>query len=363
MQYKSRRTLYSILALILSISLSACVQTPEKKQELIAYPSPPEQPRFYFEHTLVSAAQVLRDNRETRLRRLVTGESKSGTGLAKPFDVTVCKGRVYISDTAARAVFLFDFPSGRFSTIGKEEGAELQKPLGIATDAVCNLYVADITGKHIVVYDAEGNYLRAIGGAEWFNRVSGVTVNPEGTRVYAVDTGGVQSQEHRVRVFNATNGEHLFDFGKRGNGEGEFNFPKAIDMGPDRNLYIVDSANFRVAVFDEEGRFVRNFGSLGRNMGQFARPKGIAVDSDGRVYVSDASHGNFQIFTAEGQLLLFIGARSTQPGRGHYLLPAGIDVDEDKRVYFVGQFYRKLDIFRPAELDTSAGYLGAWSGD
>jgi DNA-binding beta-propeller fold protein YncE len=351
MQYKSRRPLYSILAIILSISLSACVQAPEKKQELIAYPPPPEQPRFYFEHTLVSAAQVLHDNRETRLRRMVTGESKSGAGLAKPFDVTVCKGRVYISDTVARAVLLFDFPSGRFSMIGKEEGAELQKPLGIATDAECNLYVADITGKRIVVFDAEGNYLRAIGGAKWFNRVSGVTVNPEGTRVYAVDT------------VNAKNGEHLFDFGKRGSGDGELNLPKAIDMGPDRNLYIVDSANFRVAVFDEEGQFVRNFGSLGRRMGQFARPKGIAVDSDGRVYVSDASHGNFQIFTAEGQLLLFVGARSTQPGRAQYLLPAGIDVDEDKRVYFVGQFYRKLDIYRPAELDTSAGYLGAWSGD
>jgi hypothetical protein len=82
------------------------------------------------------------------------------------------------------------------------------------------------------------------------------------------------------------------------------------------------------------------------------------VDPQGNIYAADAAFGNFQIFTPDGQLLLFIGSRSTRPGPAQYMLPAGIDVDEDGRVYFVDQFFRKVDVFRPAALAKGEGYLG-----
>ena len=41
------------------------------------------------------------------------------------------------------------------------------------------------------------------------------------------------------------------------------------------------------------------------------------------------------------------------------MLPSGIDVDEDGRVYMLDQFFRKLDVFRPASLAENEGYLGA----
>ncbi|MBW2726693.1 MAG: 6-bladed beta-propeller, partial [Deltaproteobacteria bacterium] len=85
--------------------------------------------------------------------------------------------------------------------------------------------------------------------------------------------------------------------------------------------------------------------------------KGISADKSGNIYAVDASFGNFQIFNPTGDLMLFIGTRSTQRGRAHYMLPAGIDVDEDGRIYMIDQFYRKLEIFRPAELAADAGWL------
>jgi len=98
-------------------------------------------------------------------------------------------------------------------------------------------------------------------------------------------------------------------------------------------------------------------------LGQFARPKGIAVDVDDNIYVSDASHGNFQIFDRDNALLLFVGRRSEQNMRAAYMLPAGLHVDEDGRVYIVDQFFRKVDIYRPTELEVNQGFLGAWVGD
>jgi sugar lactone lactonase YvrE len=99
-------------------------------------------------------------------------------------------------------------------------------------------------------------------------------------------------------------------------------------------------------------------GRIGGRTGNFSRPKCIDTDSDGNVYVSDAAFGNFQIFNRDGQLLLFVGDRATETAPGKFMLPAGLAVDEDDRVYMVDQFFRKVDIFRPAGLAENAGFLG-----
>ena len=69
--------------------------------------------------------------------------------------------------------------------------------------------------------------------------------------------------------------------------------------------------------------------------------------------------GNFQIFDRSGQLLLFVGDRSETPAPAKFMLPAGLAIDEDDRVYLVDQFFRKIDVFRPAALKPSEGYFGS----
>jgi len=108
-----------------------------------------------------------------------------------------------------------------------------------------------------------------------------------------------------------------------------------------------------------DGKFVRGFGQIGDRTGQFARPKGLGIDRDGNLYVADAAHGNFQIFNADGQLLMFIGGRAYEPGPANYMLTAGLAVDEDGRIYVVDQYFRKIDVFRPAALAADEGFLGA----
>jgi len=349
-----------------ALTLTGCATMDEGEAQALptlVFPPPPDEPRFIFERTILGSTDIEVEDRKTRWRQMLTGEPQVGTGFAKPFDVAVCQGRIYVSDTVRRRVLTFDVPGRHFFQIGEKEPGLLIKPLGLSTDADCNVYVADATMKRIAIYDQEGNFLRALGGLKFFERLSHVTVDPEGTRVFAVDTGGVKSELHRVRVFDAVSGNHLYDIGKRGNGDGEFNLPRDIDIGPDGNLYVVDSGNFRVEIFKQDGSFVGKFGEIGRRSGQFGRPKGIGVDNNGNVYVSDASFGNFQIFDPNGRLLLFIGSRSTNFERAKYMLPAGLDVDEDGRVYMVDQYFQKLDIYRPANLNESEGYLASNRSD
>lgn len=356
-----------ILLLMLCVgALASCAApgTPgpgqgEAQQPELVYPPPPEQARFVFERTISSSSDITVEDSESKWRRILTGEVDDAAAFSKPFDVEACEGKVYVSDTVRRSVMVFDVPRGLFDEIGIVEPGELRKPLGMAVDADCNLYVVDGTLRRVVVYDQDGKFVTAFGGSDMFERPSHVDVDAEGRHAYVVDTGGVNNDQHRVRVFDLASGQHLFDIGTRGNAAGQFNLPKDIAIAPDGNLYVVDGANFRVQVFEADGTFVNEFGSIGSYPGHFSRPKGVDSDASGNIYVSDAAFGNFQIFDSQGNLLLFIGDRANTPGPARFMLPAGIAVDEDGRVYMVDQFYRKVDVFRPAQLAPEDGYLGA----
>ncbi|MBF0152825.1 MAG: 6-bladed beta-propeller [Magnetococcales bacterium] len=357
------------LAMVAGLSLlGACKTVQEDVVKVVAkpivFPEPPDEPKFYYERTLRGAAAAKpgkEDDDSLDLRKVITGETGGGNEtFGKPFGVVANKGRVYVGDTVSRTVMMLDPANGRTVDIGKDEPGALLKPMGMRMDVKGNLYVMDGTRKAVVVYDREGKYLRTIGGPDFFEHPSSVAVNPDGTRVFALDTGSSQGKPeyHRLQVFDGVSGKHLYSIGKRGSKDGELNLARDVAVGPDGLLYVIDGGNFRVQVFDQNGKFVRGFGSVGRRLGQFARPKGLALDKDNNIYISDASHANFQIFNKEGQLLMFVGSRGTESEQAKYLLPAMITVDEDGRIYMVDQGFRKVDVFRPAHMKEDEGSLG-----
>lgn len=353
--------LLSAVAIGLAALLAGCAPQSQNQARKAAdqhvYPAPPDAPRFVFERSLRSSADVTFESEDSILRRALTGDARIGEGLGKPYAVAVHKGRVFVSDSAERFIKVFDVMQARYFKIGESGDGQITKPLGIDVDDAGNLYVADATAKVIIVFDRDGKFLRKIGSAKFFDRLSSVTAEPSGERIYVTDIGGVTSEHHRVRVFDARNGNHLFDIGKRGSEAGEFNLPRDAAVGKDGRIYIVDGGNFRIQVFDRNGKYLKSFGSVGKQLGNFARPKEIAADAEGNIYVADSAFGNFQIFNAEGELLMFIGERSEQDGPGKYMLPSGIFVDEDGRIYFVDQWFKKVDVFRPHALAAEAGYL------
>lgn len=346
-------------------ALAACAPAPKKtdakgEDRPIVFPEPPDDPRFVFERAIYSSADVVPEDDTEAMRRRLTGENKAGEPLGKPYGVAVKGGKVYVSDSVEGAVKVFDIPRGRFQRIGQDStgGGQLGQPLGLDVDGEGNLYVADMTVKQIRVYDKDGKFVRNIGKSNMFSRPTSVTVDPKGERLYLVDIGGVQSEEHKVKVFRIATGDLLFEIGKRGPGNGEFNLPRDSVVANNR-LYVVDGGNFRVQVFDLDGKFIKAFGTVGRQPGQFSRPKEIAADLQGNLYVVDAAFGNFQIFDPEGQVLLAVGGRSENDAPTRYQLPSGIAVDDDGRIYMVDQWFRKMEVYRPYGMKASEGFVYA----
>ena len=93
------------------------------------------------------------------------------------------------------------------------------------------------------------------------------------------------------------------------------------------NLYVSDSLNSRIQVFDREGHFLRSWGKRGVFPGDFSQPKGIACDVRGYVYVVDSHFENVQVFNPEDKLLLAFGSEGNGPGE--FWLPVGIFADND----------------------------------
>ena len=359
----SGRYFKHLTSLIITVALFAgCAGPPQQNDDRgpLVFPKPPDPPRFVFERTILGTGSVRSLSDRDRLRSLLTGSAvREGIGFAKPFDVAVRKGRVHVTDTVHRSVMVLDFASGNSFVIGdRGDDGDLHKPLGIAIDDQQRIYVVDATLRGVQIYDKEGNFSRRVDLSKFTQRPSGIDVNSEGSVLYVVDTGGVDSDDHRVVIVDGESGKLTRSIGTRGTKDGEFNLPRDVRVGPNGLVYVTDGGNFRVQAFTQDGRHVRSWGQPGRRLGQFSRPKGISIDKGGNVYVVDAAFGNFQIFNADGELLMFVGDRSTTPEPAKYMLPAGIDVDEDGRIYMIDQFFRKLDVYRPVELKEVDGWLG-----
>lgn len=348
------------LGLALALFVAGCAQAPQsqvaKPLEIPVFPPPPEAPRIIWERTLHSSADVVPDEKEASLRRLVTGEVRTGEGMAKPYGVAVRNGKVYVGDTVGRVVVMFDLNAKKHSRIGAEDPGGLRMPFGMDVDSKGQLFVLDGTLKRVHVYDANGKFLRMLGQNMKWSRPAGLALDEARKRIYIVDAGGVDSDDHRVRALDIDSGKLLFEIGKRGDAPGDFNLPRDAVVGADGLLYVVDGGNFRVQVFDADGKFVKTFGAIGRQSGQFSRPKEIAADAQGNIYVADSAFGNFQIFDRDGTLLLDVGSRSNSDAPAKFMLPSGIAVDTDGRIYVVDQFFRKVDVFRPAQLPATAAY-------
>ncbi len=187
--------------------------------------------------------------------------------------------------------------------------------------------------------DTPPQFVRAWGtlgtGPGEFTYPQGIELAPNGS-VYVVDTGN-----HRIQVFSAL-GEFLFQWGSQGSGPGQFNFPAAIAFNSAGEAYVTDFANFRVQKFTGDGQFLLSFGEAGTGDGQFRKamssgsgPYGIAVDALGDVYVGDTAGWRVQKFSGTGQFLTKWGSYGS--GAGQFSQLSGIAVDPTGNVYVTDQ--------------------------
>ena len=70
-------------------------------------------------------------------------------------------------------------------------------------------------------------------------------------------------------------------------------------MDQNGHVYVSDTGNKRIAVFDTQGTFITEFGEVGFDDGQFDEPSGLALDIEGNLYVADTWNQRIQVFSPD----------------------------------------------------------------
>jgi DNA-binding beta-propeller fold protein YncE len=117
-----------------------------------------------------------------------------------------------------------------------------------------------------------------------------------------------------------------------------------VAVDEDGNVYVTDTFNNRVEMFDAEGTFVSTFGKNGDGPADFQRPKGIAVDCDGHIWVADAAQDKVKVFNREGRLLIYFGEHGEYPGR--FMGVYDIAIDKFNRVITSEIYPGRVQMFR-----------------
>ena len=202
------------------------------------------------------------------------------------------------------------------------------------------------------------------------NHPRGIAVGPDGN-VYVVD-----SDNHRVQVFDAA-GNSLRAWGSNCNlatgvgcqdldgdgpmvvGDGQFQEPWGIAVDGDGRVYVADTWNHRIQVFDTDGNFLSKWGLYGQTMSDpvlLYGPRDVAVDATGQVFVTDTGNKRIMVFDQSGAYLDQWGEEGVGPG--FFSEPVGIGVDSAGNIYVADTWNQRVQVF-----GSDLTYLREWTVD
>ena len=312
-----------LLLTLAGLAMAGCVTTAPKATTMatepasVFYPPLPNAPRIQY-LTSISSEKDLASERD-EFADFILGEEREEHRLAQPYGIAMRDGKVFVADTGAGGIAVFDLRQKKFQFMTGSGGGRMKRPINIRIDTDGTRYITDTGRDQVLVYDAQDRFVAAYGQEGQFRPVD-VAIGRD--RLYVADI-----LHHQIHVLDKSSGKKLFVFGRAGSGDGELFHPTNLALAPDGDLYVVETGNFRVQRFTAEGKQVKTLGGVGASLGSFARPKGIAIDRGGRMYVGDAAFQNVQMFDAGGKLLMFFG-QSENPAEA-LNLPAGVTIDYD----------------------------------
>jgi sugar lactone lactonase YvrE len=323
----------------------------------LVWPSPPSIARVrwldYFagskiDYTPTAAAKP----KASWMDRLAGGESQAEKANSKnfpfqligPYGIAVdSKGLVYVADQKVGAVFIFDPQTRDTQLIRNGYEAHFGWINGLAIDDDDRLFVSDGKMHRVLIFNSKHELQEQI--ATGLVDPVGIALDTSNRFLYVVDT-----QQDQVLVYDADSLKLLRRIGTGGKNHylttpGDFGAPQGVALDREGNVYVTDTLNNRVEIFDADGNFISLFGRHGDGPGYFARPKGIAVDGDGHIWVADEMNDRLQVFNREGQLLTYIGqGHGDLPGQFNALV--GVAIDKQNRVFTTEQYPGRLQMFR-----------------
>jgi len=218
---------------------------------------------------------------------------------------TVCLDHMILSCYYRVTVTLRDYSKMRqqyCSVVTDYGGNKFGRLSDVAIGVNDEVVIVDAINECVIVLDCNMTLLSVIGQGSDDSRLvgpRGVAVSKDGI-IAVSDQGSCQVKKYSLQ------GKLLSVIGnKGGNNNGQFNTPRGLVFSSNKLLYVVDTYNHRIQVFEDD-KFAFTFGSYGSNPGQFQFPVRIAIDTENKVLVSDYHGGHISLFSHTGSFIGWI---------------------------------------------------------
>ena len=200
-------------------------------------------------------------------------------------------GLVWVADAEHAEIFVLNTLGEPLRSFG---AGVLRRPTGIALDqSRRRVYVADTHAHDIKVFDWDGQLLRTLGQR---GEAEGEFHFPTQLHFARDDLYVADTLNNRVQVFAHDATRPRLVIGSRGVMVGQFVRPKGVTSDSQGNIYVIESYFDHLLVFDSKGRFLLPIGGLGKEVGQFYLPSGVWSDSNNRIFVADMFNGRVAVF-------------------------------------------------------------------
>ena len=112
----------------------------------------------------------------------------------------------------------------------------------------------------------------------------------------------------------------------------------------ENHIVISDTNNYRVQIFDRNGKFITKFGSKGTLEAQFLCPSGIGLDGENNIVIADFRNANVQIFDKDGNFLKVLGSEGSSSA-GIFSKPTGLFVSSSGNILVADRGTHKIYLF------------------
>ena len=197
-------------------------------------------------------------------------------------------------------------------------------PNELTSDSSSNIYLSTCEDNRLHKLDGQGQILKSIGstgkGKEQFEYINGVNVS--GSFLYICDTGN-----HRIKVYDLQL-DLIEIIGKKGTKLGQFQDPGDLAFDREGNMYVAEQENNRIQVFSPQKKPIR----------EYAVDCPITVHFfNNHLYITQSHQHCVTVMTTTGDHVASFGT-------GYLQNPEGLVIDEDGFVYATSH-YQKIIVF------------------
>ena len=193
----------------------------------------------------------------------------------------------------------------------------------------------------ITVFDRNLEYIARVGGIIKFEKLEKIAIDSVTQTIYVSD-----SVLNKVFAVDRS-GQLLFEIGTDEDSEAKLKAPHGLAVDPEGNLYIADTGNSKIKIFDNAGNFLKVFKIKAKKGDSvLKKPWDLAFDSQGKLHIIDQGSAALITFAQNGELLFATMAKEpTNHSMGLYR-PNDIHIDSKDRIIITDDLNNRFSVWQ-----------------